>query len=114
MKKLTFFVAVLISLNASVVVRKSEEEDNSTTSVKEYSMEQKQTYAMWLQSFVQTLSVYFYGVSKTGEIKAIRWSKIHQMIKKKNVSKFEKVSENWLVYHYHEENAFDKIKTYKS
>ncbi len=110
MKKLTFFVAVLISLNASVVVRKPEEEENSTSTVKEYSMEQKQTYAMWLQQFVQNLSVYFYGISKTGEIQAFSWGKIQQMIKKKDSKSLKKVNNNWLLYRHHEEGEFSKTR----
>ena len=108
MKRLTFFVALMIGLNASVVVRKPEEEDNSATMVKEYSMEQKQTYAMWLQSFIQTLSVYFYGISKDGEIQAVNWNKIQQMINKKKVNRLEKLSENWLLYRHYEKGDFEK------
>ncbi|MEN8121219.1 MAG: hypothetical protein ABFS35_12765 [Bacteroidota bacterium] len=106
MKKLTFFVALIVSLNASVVVRKPEEEDNQTKEVKDYSMEQKQTYAMWLQSFIQKLTIGFYGITKSGEIQSFSWEKIQQIINKKKISKFKKMSENWLVYQHQEEGGF--------
>ena len=106
MKKLTFFVALIVSLNASVIVRKPEEEDISTTVVKDYSMAQKQTYTMWLQSFIQKLTISFYGITKTGEIHAFSWEKIQKIVKKKKIKKYKKVSENWLVYQHQEEGDF--------
>ena len=106
MKKLTFFVALIVSLNASVVVRKQEEEDASTTAVKDYSMAQKQTYTIWLQSLIQKLTLSFYGITKTGEIHAFSWEKIQKIVKKKKINKFRKVSKNWLVYEHHEEGDF--------
>lgn len=106
MKKLTFFVALIVSLNASVVVRKPEEEDNQTKVVKDYSMEQKQTYAMWLQSLIQKLTISFYGITKNGEIQAFSWKKIQQLINKKKIKSLKKMNENWLLYQYHEEGDF--------
>lgn len=110
MKKLTFFVALLVSLNASALARKPEEEDNQTVVVKDYSMAQKQTYAMWLQRLVQNLSIYFYGITKNGEIHAFSWDRIQQIVKKKKINSLEKVSENWLFYRHHEEGNFERKK----
>ena len=105
MKKLTFFVAVLISLNASVSVRKPEEESNSISEHKNYFMTQKQTYAMWLQSFVQMLRVNFYGISKTGKIHTFSWKQIQEIVKQKNNS-LNKVSSNRVFYSYYEKGTF--------
>ncbi|RLD81504.1 MAG: hypothetical protein DRJ10_06110 [Bacteroidetes bacterium] len=107
MKKLTFFVALIVSLNASVVVRKPEEEDISTTVVKDYSMAQKQTYSIWLQSFIQKLTISFYGITKTGEIHVFSWEKIQKIIKKKKTKTLEKMNKNWLLYRHYEEGYFE-------
>jgi len=108
MKKLTFFVALIIGLNASIVVRKPEEENNSINIVKDYSMAQKQTYTMWLQRFIQKLTINFYGMTKSGEIHTFSWEKIQGIIKKKKIDKLEKISKNWLFYLHHEEGDFHK------
>ncbi len=107
MKKLTFFVALIISLNASVVVRKTEEEDASATVVKDYSMAQKQTYTMWLQSLIQKLTISFYGITKSGKIHTFSWEKINKIVKKKKTDKLEKMNKNWLLYQHHEEGDFE-------
>ena len=64
MKKITFFIAVILSLNAGIVVRKDDEKNNITAKNKRGSM-------LWLQHFVNQLKTGFYLIKAGGSFQKI-------------------------------------------
>ncbi|MCF6242906.1 MAG: hypothetical protein L3J74_16380 [Bacteroidales bacterium] len=100
MKKITFFIAVMLSLNAGIVVRK-DDEDNNIQAVKHCSAKNKKGTALWLQHFVKQLKTGFYLINKTGVYQKI----IIKKIKKETLyHRYKKLSDNCLRYDFLELN----------
>lgn len=92
MKKITFFIAVILSLNAGIVVRK-EDEENNIQAVKHYTAKNKKGTALWLQHFVKQLKVGFYLINYSGTYKKIIVKKIE---KQTLYHRYKKLSNNCL------------------
>jgi len=66
MKKISFFIAVILSLNAGIVVRK-EDEENSVQEVKHCSAQNKPGTHLWLQQFIKRFKTGFYLINRNGK-----------------------------------------------
>ena len=98
MKRITFFIAVMLSLNAGIVVR-NDDEDYNIQAVKHCSAKNKKGTALWLQHFVKQLKTGFYLLNKTGTYQKIILKKFE---KETLYHRYKKLSENCLRYEYRE------------
>lgn len=99
MKKLSFFIAVLLSLNAGIVVRK--EDENNIRLAKYTIHKNKKGTTLWLQQFVKKLKCGFYLININGQYRKIN------IIKSENrflFRHYKKIKHNRLVYNYFEIN----------
>ena len=80
MKKLAFFLALFVGLNASPIARKPEEEANEIIVAKDAS---RHSTAEWIQRIAHRLKACYYGITKEGLIHELGYG-IMQKIKYTN------------------------------
>jgi hypothetical protein len=90
MKKLAFFLAVFVSLNATSVVRKPEEEESQTIVQHDRHRGTFKHYTSVIQSLAHHLNCYFYAITWEGIFHQISWERIAGIIK--NQQKTNKVT----------------------
>ncbi len=100
MKKITFFVAVMLSLNAGIVVRKDDEE-NSIHKAKHCTAQNKKGTALWLQQFVKQLKYGFYLINNNGQYQKINLIKSNERFL---FQYYKKIKNNRFLYNYFEIN----------
>ena len=86
MKKLAFFLAVFVSLNATSVVRRPEEEEGQAIVQYESHPGSSRKYASVLQILTNQLNCYFYAITRDGIFHQISWERIAGMIKNQQIT----------------------------
>lgn len=81
MKKLAFFIALFIGLNASPVVRRPEEEEGQAI-VQHDTHPRKAAYVSVIHLLTQRISVYFYAITREGIFHKINWERIAEIIQR--------------------------------
>jgi hypothetical protein len=76
MKKLAFFLALFVGLNASAVARKPEEEENQAIVAEDTA---RHSTAAWIQRIAHKLKACYYGITKDGFIHELGWDIIHKL-----------------------------------
>jgi len=116
MKKLAFFLALFVGLNASGIARKPDEEENQAIVVKDTP--RRSTSAI-ISLIANSLKICYYGITKEGFIQEIRLNLIQKM-KKSQASEIlvnnplfiKKETEGkmvWIHINYHFENGCEII-----
>jgi hypothetical protein len=85
MKKLAFFVALFIGLNASPVVRRPEEEEGQAIVQHDTHQRKATGYVSVIQLLTQRISVYFYAITREGIFHKISWERIAEIIQKQEI-----------------------------
>jgi len=92
MKKLAFFLAIFISLNAVSVVRRSEEEEGQAIVQQDKQSVRSGKYTSVIQSLANHLHYYFYAITKEGIFHQISWERIAEIIgKQQNTNKVTRI-----------------------
>jgi hypothetical protein len=76
MKKLAFFIAVLVGLNATSVVRRPEEEEGQAIVQHESHPSSLQRYASVIQLLTDRFNQYLFAITREGLFVRISWEKI--------------------------------------
>jgi len=115
MKKLAFFLALFVGLNASPIARKPEEEANEIIVAKDAS---RNSTAAWIQRIAHKLKACYYGITKDGLIHELGFGlkpKISNSDLNKNQNCRGKVLNNkvkvnpiWIHYAHELENGFER------
>ncbi len=87
MKKLAFFIALFIGLNATSIVRRPEEEEGLSVIQQDKLPSEKNQYIHVIQVFTHKLSVYFYALTREGIFHRISWERISEIINKQQENK---------------------------
>jgi hypothetical protein len=80
MKKLAFFIALIVGLNATYVIRRSEDEEGHAIIQHDKHPSVSRHYASIIHTLTDRLSIYFYVISKEGIFHRISWERISEMI----------------------------------
>lgn len=118
MKRIAFFIALMVGLNATPVVRKPEEEENQAIVQTDDNLRKKRNYTTIISTFTDKLVFYFYAITKEGRKDLIDWERISKIFKSQspdnqNDDSLRKNStllnnrNNWLLLNY----QFDGHKT---
>lgn len=83
MKRIAFFIALMVGLNANPVVRKPEEEENQAIVQTDDKSGRKRTSTSIISTITHQLVYYFYAVTKDGRKDIIDWNRIASLFKKK-------------------------------
>lgn len=79
MKKLAFFVALMVGLSISPTVRRPEEEEGEVLELKD-NMKRKSTSI--ITRLTTEFTIYFYAITKEGRCDIIKWDRIINLFKK--------------------------------
>lgn len=85
MKRIAFFIALMVGLNANPVVRKPEEEENQAIVQTDDKSGRKKAASSIIGTITHQLVYYFYAVTKEGRKDIIDWNRIASLFKKENV-----------------------------
>ncbi len=124
MKKLAFFLALFVGLNASTVSRKPEEEANEVI-VAEDAV--RHSTEAWIQRIAHKLKACYYGITKDGIIHELGHGLIHKL-KNTQISKIQNINSQleesnalhiyqkgkpvWIHYVHELENGFENYEIY--
>jgi hypothetical protein len=109
MKKLAYFVALFIGLNATPVVRKPEDDDNQMIVQKDKQHGYTNPYTSVVQSNTNNFLIYFYAITFDGLLHKISWDRIYSLfintkpenqIIKSDLKKKAESKTNWIVYQF--------------
>lgn len=79
MKRVAFFIALMVGLNATAVVRKPDEEEGQAVLLKEEDDSTGKNKTSIIHHFTQNLMTYFYAITKDGRLDIISWDRISQI-----------------------------------
>jgi hypothetical protein len=83
MKRLAFFIALIIGLNAAPVIRRAEEEEGQAIVQHDIHPSTQKNYISVFRLFTESIGVYFYLVTREGLFHKISWDSISGMIQLK-------------------------------
>jgi len=106
MKKVAFFIALMVGLNATPVVRKPEEEESQAIVLKEEDNGSNKNRSSVIHHITNSLMSCFYAITKEGRLDIISWDRIAQLFNMQNTDKQEDNAPlrnnktNWLLMNY--------------
>ena len=80
MKKLAFFIAVFVGLNATSVVRRPEEEEPQSIVQYDKHPGSYRKYSSVIQSLAYQLNYYFFVITRDGIFHQISWERISSVV----------------------------------
>jgi hypothetical protein len=86
MKKLAFFIAVFIGLNASNVVRRPDEEEGQSIVQHDNHPASSRKLNTIIQSLANHLNIYYYAITKEGVFHRLSWEKIASIVGKRQTN----------------------------
>ena len=106
MKKVAFFIALIVGLNATAVVRKPEEEERQAVVLKDEDDNSGKNRTSVIHHITNSILTCFYAITKDGKLDIISWNRIAQVFNKQNTdNKTNKTTlignkTNWILMSY--------------
>ncbi len=118
MRKVAFFIALMVGLNATAVARRPEEEEGQAVVLKDEDKDTNKNHISVIHQITNSILTCFYAVTKDGKFELISWDRIATIFNKqtpdnKNNKKHSLNNKyNWLLMNY-EVNGKKESVNYK-
>lgn len=116
MKKVAFFIALMVGLNATPSVRRPEEEEGVVIELKEGEKQNSRKKGSIIHQVTDRIAVYFYAITKEGRLDVLSWDRISGIFRKKDTCKrkpvLNKKKAEWILF-VHEDDGEHEDKLFK-
>jgi hypothetical protein len=115
MKKVAFFIALMVGLNATAVARRPEEEDGQAVVLKDEDKDTNKNHISVIHQITNSILTCFYAVTKDGKFELISWDRIAQIFSSQNTDIKENTrgrlnnKTSWLLINYKVEGNKESI-----
>jgi hypothetical protein len=115
MKKVAFFIALMVGLNATAIARRPEEEEGQAVVLKDEDDHSGKNRTSVIHNITNSLLNCFYAITKDGKFEMISWERISRIFNqqnadiKKDKSNLLKNKTNWLLMNYEVEGDRESI-----
>lgn len=116
MKKVAFFIALMVGLSASPSVRRPEEEEGIVIELKEGEIQSSRRQGSIIHRVTDKIAVYFYAITKEGRFDVLSWDRISGIFRKKDTYKrkavINKKKSEWILF-VHESSMDNDEKSFR-
>ncbi len=106
MKKVAFFIALMVGLNATAIARRPEEEEGQAVVLRDEDEHSGKNKTSVIHHITNSLLNCFYAITKDGKFEMISWERISRIFNqqnadnKKNKALHLKNKSSWLLMNY--------------
>ncbi len=106
MKKVAFFIALMVGLNATAIARRPEEEEGQAVVLRDEDEHSGKNKTSVIHHITNSLLNCFYAITKDGKLEIISWERISRIFNQQNTDNKDdkylslKNKTNWFLMNY--------------